>query len=201
MKKFAIVLASVVVAAGNFAHAGAGAATGSSGPLNLLVINISTVVNQHCNLDFDSGSGVSQVVTKTPTLSDDKIFASDRAGVQAEIKLMDDIAVYETCNDNFKLTLTSANGGLALGGDPSKTLVPYSISYLAVGFSVDKQPTSSLALGHDMHRTLASFQGVVGNANKGLNHSPASLSFAVVPQKGIPVGAYSDLVSLQMSAE
>ena len=199
MKKFAMVLASVVVAAGNFAHAGVGA--GTLGQDNSLVINISSVVSRHCNLDFDPGTG-SQSVTKSVSTAIDQIYASDKAAVQVEGPMMADIPLYETCNDNFKLTLMSANGGLALSGDPAKTLVPYSITYSAVGYSADKKSTSALVAGYDMHRTLLSFQQAsAGNAKQGLQHSPANLSFAVVPQKGIPAGQYSDIVSLQMSAE
>jgi hypothetical protein len=200
MKKFALVFLALAVA-GNYSVA-AGAATGTTGEDNNLVVNLSAVVSRHCNLDFDSGSGSAQIVTEDRSAAVDKIFLSDIASALPEQELISPMTVYETCNEGFQLSFSSANGGLALGNDPAKRNVDYIIHYQGVDMSAEMaQSASSLSAPFVVKRDLSKYQALAGNANSSWQHSPASLKFGVVPQKGLPTGQYQDSIQISMSTQ
>lgn len=208
MKKVVLMMFAMVALVASKANADASMPGDPDG--NAVNVILQADVSRDCNLDF-AALGDSPVVTKNATVSGAALESNAILALSGETPAtvaFDQITVYETCNDDFKLAFRSANGGLG-HLDPAGTngeldrVVPYSIVYSnPADMSAPLLMTSTdiAAADEEVVRNLADFQAVGGQEGSSWYHSPASLDISLTQEHALPIGSYTDVLEIQMSA-
>lgn len=151
---------------------------------NSIAVDISATVDRHCFLDFSNGAAVADHdESATATLEIQKL-ARDPQGASHSAP---DINVYETCNDAFRVKISSLNGGLKKG----TRIHEYAIAYPKQ--NGDDQVMSAQVIG-TTPQELSKDPGAVS----GLVFAERKLKLSTVKAADLPKGQYVDTLTLEM---
>jgi hypothetical protein len=114
--------------------------------------------------------------------------------------------IYETCNDDFKMTYTSTNSGL-LGSRPSGAsgaapLVDYSVSYTGTIDGTDFSAVDVAALPKTVERPLSGVQAANSAQGPGfsIQHQMSTFTISIPQHASLPAGAYTDTLLIEMAS-
>lgn len=161
---------------------------------NQIDINLSATVARSCLLDLAPAAEPSK-------LSDNKVMSLQLSPREAAASDVISIPVFETCNEDFKITLKSANGGMKHAS--SAFVKSYEVKYHQAGGEFVQQSSALSGAGMSITKTVAQWRAEDPvNHTEGMTPSFEQRSLILTAEKeaDLPKGEYADVLTLEMSS-
>ena len=201
MKRSLLALALILAANNAFA-------AGTLGEDNRVEINLKATVARSCFLDFNDEAAAEQKVDQDMDDAGNSLLelAIQLKGREAAGSDDREVTVRETCNEDYQVSIYSANGGLALdlgvdgNGDPMGPghVHAYKVKYTtSTGEETAELMSSDIAQATPhIEAKLISDHDASGATSPFFKANVVKLSFPKA--KGLPKGEYTDVLALEM---
>jgi hypothetical protein len=174
-------------------------AAGTQGEDNRVEIILDATVVRQCQLDLNPMSNPIQKVDDA--INDIKLQNAPGALKSALVDDTKSKTVYETCNEDYKIRVLSANGGLLTDRAGDSRKAPYTIQYPANDLSLVSIASADAVAGVEIQKTLAAYEA---RSPQGIGYAPVDeqnvLQLSFPKQRDFPSAGYHDVLALEMSA-